>query len=221
MKKSLLDNGFVELINYMGDETTIVNAARVSYGKRVDLIGKKDVALLKYLWENKHTSPFEHVTFQFHVKCPLFVARQWMRHRTFSYNEISRRYTEENIEFHYPSVGGLRKQHINDKQSSSGFIDPHESVVLEDYMYNTTMVSLSCYNELLKSGVCREQARMILPQNMYTEFYVSGNLRNFLHFLELRMDWHAQEEIRVYAEAMFDMIREYVPNVCDIFLGDE
>jgi len=156
---------------------------------------------------NRHTSPFEQVEFQFRVKCPIFVVRQWHRHRTWSYNEVSRRYTSEEMEFHIPTE--LRKQSKDNKQMSAGLIENPESMI--ENMRRLTEISNTTYELLLDYGVCREQARMILPQNMYTSFYAKVDLHNLLHFLELRNHPHAQEEIRLYAQAIEQLIEPIVP----------
>lgn len=213
-KIQVLDKGFIELVNHMGDDNTVVSAARVSHlgeskGK------EKDEVLIKYLLENHHTSPFEHVIFQFMVKCPLFVRSQWMRHRTWSYNEVSRRYTSETIEFFVPAV--LRAQSKEDTQSSIGAIDKNESTINIIKQFNE--ISFSTYDLLLETGVCREQARMVLPQNLYTKFYATVDLHNLFHFLELRNTEHAQEEIRVYAQAIEELIEPIVPISFKIWKG--
>lgn len=212
---NVLDKGFVELIDILGDDNTIVSAARVSVlgeskGK------EKDKQLIKYLLDNKHTSPFEHVVFTFRVKCPLFVRSQWMRHRTWSYNEVSRRYTSEDIDFYIPKV--LRKQAKSNRQAS---VDEYISTLVDEELdvneSVTDFISVTCgmlqdtYEFLLKQGVSREQARMVLPQNMYTMFYATVDLHNLFHFIELRNTPEAQYEIRVYAEALERMVAEQVP----------
>lgn len=215
----VLDKGYVELLDNMGDDLTIVNAARVSYlgeSKGSD----KDKRLLKYLWVNRHTSPFEQVEFQFLVKCPLFVARQWHRHRTWSYNEISRRYTSEQLEFYTPIK--WRMQSSDNKQMSDSFLDDDElSDALKDSLeYAIEYHCLYLYDTLIKHGVAREQARMILPQSMYTTFYAKVDLHNLLHFIELRAHKHAQYEIQLYTAALLKLIDNYVPWTVEIFLND-
>jgi len=204
----ILDKGYIELIDHMGNDNTIVNAARVSFlGESKG--EEQDRKLIRYLLKNKHTSPLEQVEFQFMVKCPLFVARQWMRHRTFNFNEVSRRYTSEEIDFYIPSQ--LRKQAENDKQASDGVLTNLEA---EDYILwitNNCDNALDDYNTMVSHGVAREQARMILPQNMYTSFYAKTDLHNLFHFIELRNSEHSQYEIRVYAEAIEQLIQPIVP----------
>ena len=202
----LLDHGSIELLNSMGNDNTIVSAARVSY-LGVSKGAEADAKLIKYLLVNKHTSPFEQVEFQFLVKCPVFVVRQWHRHRTWSYNEVSRRYTSEGIEFHIPEE--LRKQSIDNKQMSAGLIENSEELI--EIIRRITDICYSGYEFLLDAGVCREQARMVLPPNLYTSFYAKVDLHNLLHFLDIRNHPHAQEEIRIYAKAIEDLIEPIVP----------
>jgi thymidylate synthase (FAD) len=185
--RRVLDAGFVRLVDHMGDDASVVRSARVSYGigsKGVD----EDAKLINYMMRNGHTSPFEHVQFTFHVKCPLFVARQWQRHRTWSYNELSARYAP------------VREP--MDAEAAALSVGDMEQVY--SYAYET-------YKELIAAGVARELARSVLPVGMYTQFYGSVNLHNLLHFMELRQDEHAQYEIRVYANALEALIDQYVP----------
>lgn len=190
----LLDHGFLELTEVFGDERKIVNAARIAYGAKTNELTPTDIGILKGLLTNGHTSPLEHVSFTFLVKCPIFVARQWMRHRTWSYSELSRRYAKGGMKFYTP------------EGDDSG---EYEAV----YSY-----ALSAYNTLLERGVKREQARAVLPVGLYTEFYASVDLNNLLHFLRLREDFHAQYEIRVYAEAIKRLVAPCLPHVAE-FLG--
>jgi thymidylate synthase (FAD) len=211
--------GWIALLRKSGEEVDIVNAARVSFGKMRTEMNDKDVALLKFLIDEKHFAPFEHITFTFLVHCPLFVRSQWHRHRTMSYNEISRRYTEVDMELYAPTK--FRKQATDNKQSSldDEFIDPSAEKAAASMIKNAHELLLTVYNTLLKAtdGVCREQARGILPQNMMTTFYATVNFRNLLHFLSLRMDKHAQWEIRQYANAIHDMLVPMFPNVMKAF----
>ena len=208
--------GWIGLIDHMGTESTITNAARVSFGKMKTTFDEKDEMLLKFLIENKHLTPLEHVKFQFSVHCPLFVRGQWHRHRAgWSYNEISRRYTEVDMEFYIPKV--FRTQSDDNKQASveGSMIESNK----EAYNAYNEIVGkcIETYNKLLEMGVCKEQARGILPQTMFTTFWATVDLRNLLHFIELRDDEHAQKEIREYARAMKELIRPYVPHVVEYF----
>ena len=207
--KVLNGQGWVGLIDKMGTESSIVNAARVSFGKIKNDIDEKDIVLLDYLIENRHTSPLEHLVFTFSIYCPLFIRGQWHRHRTWSYNEISRRYTEMDIEFFTPSK--LRQQaKINRQASVDGTFDDKKLILSID---RHNKKSLALYENLLEQGVCREQARGVLPQNMMVPFWGTVNLNNLLHFLDLRDHEHAQWEIREYAIAIKKLIAQYIPNV--------
>lgn len=206
--------GFVELQDVMGNDLSIVNAARVSYlGHSKG--SEADKKLLFYLMEHNHTSPFEMVEFRLRVKCPLFVARQWMRHRTWSYSEVSRRYTDEQLEFYFPT--SWREQAKDNKQASEwALTDQNEyaSVLLDD----CTRGCLRAYEKMLSVDIAREQARMVLPQNMYTEFIAKTDAHNLMHFISLRMSSEAQYEIQLYAKAIYDVfLRDYLPWTFEAF----
>lgn len=203
--------GFVDLQDHMGNDGRIVESARVSFNNdKNNFNEEKDGKLIKYLLKNNHSSPFEHVVFSFHVKAPLFVVRQWQRHRTFSYNEISRRYTSEDIDFYIPRY--FRKQSENNRQASTDdLIESVWGIEVDEVIKEHTENCFSLYENLLDAGVSREQARMMLPQNMYTRFYVTGNLWNFMRFIKLRDDEHAQWEIRQYAKSIRNFIFSIVP----------
>lgn len=205
--------GFVRLIDHMGNDKRIVNSARISYGiEGTEKFTKKDKNLLYFLMENKHSSPFEMVEFLFHVKAPLFVARQWIRHRTFSYNEISARYTEVKPEFFIPSV--VRCQSDTNFQQSNG--EQHGDIA-QEFIEACSETRYDQYEYFVQKGVPREQARMILPQSAMTEFYCKGNLRNWLHFIELRDSDEAQSEIRDYAIAIKSEIEKICPVTMEAF----
>jgi thymidylate synthase (FAD) len=189
---------------HMGNDLTVVNAARVSYGKNKTDLDSSDIKLIHYLAKHKHYSPFEHCSLSVSIKCPLYIRSQIQRHRTFSYNEISRRYTAENLEFYVPTK--LRKQHVSSKQCSDGYLEDHLN---EDFLNEINKIHLQAlhtYNILIDSGVAREQARGVLPQNLMTEFWMTGNLRNWTHFLKLRLDSHAQEEVQDIAKQISDIV---------------
>ncbi len=212
--KVLGGQGWIGLIDHLGTESTIVNAARVSFGKLKTEMDDRDVKLLEYLIANKHTSPLEHMVFTFSIHCPLFVRGQWHRHRTWSYNEISRRYTEVDMEFYIPE--NLRRQAESDRQASVA--DPEfEGAELQQAIAAHNQASFELYEKLLASGVCREQARGVLPQNMMVTFWGTVDLSNLLHFLVLRDSEHAQYEIREYAAAIKQLIKPIVPNVAKYF----
>jgi len=197
----LLDKGYVELQDFMGDDLAIVNAARVSFlGESKG--DQKDQKLLNYLLRHAHTSPFEMVEFKLRVKCPLFVARQWMRHRVWNYNEVSRRYTSEELDFYIPDT--WRLQSTDNKQCSQGDAEQAMQQQFTTQMQQQVDNALATYNQMIDAGIAREQARMVLPQNMYTTFVAKVDGHNLMHFMKLRMDEHAQHEIRVYADAIYE-----------------
>jgi thymidylate synthase (FAD) len=214
--------GKVQLVQSMGTDATIVRAARVSFGKdeQDGVLSDKDKKLIRYLIKHKHTSTLEHCNVTFKCKVPLFIRSQHHRHRTWSYNEISRRYTEEKLEFYEPKA--FRTQHASNRQASneSELIDPlidfgHVSMAaLLPASEITKRHHENCvrlYNMLLVKGVCREQARGVLPQNLYTEYYASANLSNILKFIDLRSHEGAQWEIQRVAEAMLQILEELYP----------
>lgn len=193
------------------------SAARVSFGNE-DKTGKdinKDIKLMKYLADNQHMSPFEHQSATFLVEVPLFIRSQIMRHRTFSYNEISRRYTDENLEFWKPDQ--FRKQSASNRQASTGEL-PEESEACASAYKMSCDSALETYNDLLAHGVCREQARAVLPQSLLTKFYMTGNLRNWAHFIQLRKDEHAQKEVQIVAERIEAALRDLWPNATKALL---
>lgn len=212
--------GCVEYVQHMGEDITIVNSARVSFGKHKQQIDDKDRRLIRYLINHKHTSTLEHNVATFRFVVPLFVRSQHHRHRTFSYNEISRRYTEENIRFYEPL--SFRTQHKSNRQASNieDLINPIIVPDLADPEYGTPASqsiiqhhenSINLYNSLMSRGVCREQARGVLPQNMYTEYYGTANLNNLLKFCSLRLHQGAQWEIQKVAEGIIGICKKLWP----------
>jgi thymidylate synthase (FAD) len=202
----VLDKGSIELVSSMGDDKTIINAARIStFSKPLDK--EDDERLMKYLIDNGHTSPFEHVTFTFKVSCPIFIARQWQRHRTWSYNETSRRYTAENIEFFIPEE--IRFEKIDDEELAQ-IRDEHKDKIIS-IITQTIDTTYKAYKILNRMGVEKGLSRIVLPFALYTEFYASVDLNNLFHFLELRKVKGAQKEIREYASAIETLIEPIVP----------
>lgn len=216
----LKDNkSLVKLIDWCGSDKSVVNAARVSFDKDSDgaFDEKRDTKLIQYLADHRHGTPFEHNSMTFLVVCPVFVVRQWHRHRVgWSYNELSRRYTEENIEFYNPSPYDLRAQSETNRQASSGLIMQEQNEwtaqEMEKSIREHTSRALKLYEELLGKGLCREQARMVLPHNLYIKMYATCNLRSLDHFVGLRDHKDAQVEIRKYAEAMSLIASGVFPN---------
>ena len=204
--------GNIKLIRHMGDELAIVNAARMSFDKHKDELDDKDIALLRSLVRNHHTSPLEHVVFTFEVHCPLFVRAQWFRHRTWSFSEVSRRYTSEGMDFFLPSEDEIRMQSADAREASVDGLSPVRNEAVEK-MAEATRKAFEVYQELLDMGVSREQARMVLPQNLNTTFLATVDLNNLIKFLQLRSGKHAQSEIRVYAECIKELITPIVPHI--------
>lgn len=198
-------------VDHMGSDLTIVNAARVSFGNHSDELNDKDHKLIKYLADNQHYSPFEHCQLTVLIECPLYIRSQIHRHRTFAYNEISRRYTQENLEFYVPPADDIRAQSLSNRQASSGPIDEQQTRYALDAIKHAHTYSLEFYNQLIRLGVCREQARGVLPQNLMTKFYMTGNLRNFAHFIKLRSDKHAQKEVQYIAQQIKDIAIDKFP----------
>ncbi|GFQ76518.1 flavin-dependent thymidylate synthase [Trichonephila clavata] len=204
-------------MDYMGSDSAIVQAARVSYGKGTKQISQ-DEALIKYLMRHHHTTPFEMCEIKFHVKLPIFVARQWIRHRTANVNEYSARYSILDNEFYTPKPEQVAKQSDNNKQGSGEAFDPDTSKEIIDSLTNDSNLVYSHYEKFIEQGLAREIARTNLMLNYYTQFYWKIDLHNLLHFLKLRSDKHAQYEIRVYAEVMLDTIKKWVPLAYNAFV---
>lgn len=198
----VLDHGFVRLVDYLGGDDRIVQAARVSYGDGTKSL-REDRALIDYLLRHAHTSPFEQVVLTFHVKMPIFVARQWLRHRTARLNELSGRYSVMSDEFYLPEAHQVRYQSPLQKQGRSTEAVPEAlQERVREALQSGQAESFAAYQALLDEGVARELARVNLPLALYTEMYWQIDLHNLFHFLRLRIDDHAQYEIRVYAEAL-------------------
>lgn len=215
---SCLDHGFVRLVDYMGDDSAIVQAARVSYGKGTKLI-RRDRGLLRYLMRHRHSTPFEMCELKLHVKLPIFVARQWIRHRTANVNEISARYSVLDKEFYLPSPEHMAKQSDSNRQGRGDILSPEECEKALAILKNDAVQSYSDYKTLLSDefSLARELARMNLPVNWYTQWYWKIDLHNLLHFLSLRADPHAQYEIRVFADAIGQIVADWVPLTWEAF----
>ena len=213
----VLDHGFVRLVDYLGGDERIVTAARVSYGPGTKSI-REDKTLIHYLMRNLHTSPFEQVILTFHAKMPIFVARQWVRHRTARLNEISGRYSVMVDEFYLPDIGHIRKQSKRNKQGRAVEdlpLDLQERVL--EILKHDQSTAYTSYQELLRDDIARELARINLPLSVYTQWYWQIDLHNLFHFLKLRLDKHAQWEIRQYAEVMSRMARAVAPVAFEAF----
>ena len=205
-----LDKGFVRLVDSMGGDDAIVQSARVSYGKGTSKVSQ-DRGLIRYLMRHRHTTPFEMVEFKFHCKMPIFVARQWVRHRTANINEYSLRYSEARDEFYFPDPDNIEFQSAINKQGRMGEVDSKLKHKVQKYFKEISQRSFEIYSELNEAGVARELARAILPVNLYTEWYWKNDLHNLLHFIGLRSDGHAQYEIRVFSDAMASFVKKVAP----------
>jgi thymidylate synthase (FAD) len=225
----VLDHGFVRVIDYMGDDGAIVQAARVSYGKGTKKVSE-DRGLINYLIRHRHTTPFEMCEIKYHIKLPIFVARQWIRHRTANVNEYSARYSILDNEFYVPAPDQLAAQSQANRQGRDMVLTGDEAKRVQELLREDSERAYSHYQELLnindagetvdesRDGLARELARMNLSLNFYTQWYWKTDLHNLLHFLSLRADDHAQYEIRVYADAMLESLQKWLPLTYDAFM---
>ena len=225
----ILDHGFVRVIDYMGDDTSIVQAARVSYGKGTKKVST-DSGLIKYLMRHWHSTPFEMCEIKYHVKLPIFIARQWIRHRTANVNEYSARYSILDKEFYLPSSEHLAAQSQSNRQGRGDVLEGDHAKKVLDLLKNDAERTYGNYEEMLnerydgtvidknKIGLARELARMNLTLNTYTQWYWKTDLLNLMNFLRLRADNHAQYEIRAYADAMLDTLKKWVPITYEAFM---
>ncbi|XWO14045.1 Thymidylate synthase ThyX [Candidatus Hepatincola sp. Pdp] len=222
---NVLDSGFIRVIDYMGNDSSIAQAARVSYGKGTKTISD-DTGLIRYLLRYKHTTPFEMCEIKFHIKAPIFVARQWLRHRTANVNEYSARYSILDESYYLPDHEQIKVQSVSNKQGRGESFSKKTTNEIVNNLNIASKEAVKLYQELLtiadsesnKQGLAKELARIILPVNMYTQFYWKIDLHNLLHFLMLRADSHAQYEIRVYAEKMLELVAKWVPITYQAFL---
>lgn len=213
---NVLDHGFVRLVDSMGSDLSVVRSARVSYDAdwRAGEDEGSDVRLINYLIRNKHTSPLEAVQFTFEVKCPMFVARQWMRHRSWGFNEVSARYSVLPNEMYVPGRGHIGVQNSDNKQMRDLVeVDEAHELMCIEAIRTANNAAYSVYEKLIKDKCPREIARGVLPMNIYTHFFATVDLHNLMHFLKLRDHAHSQYEIQVYAKGMTDLIEPIVP-VC-------
>ncbi|MBV1837578.1 FAD-dependent thymidylate synthase [Acetobacter estunensis] len=216
----VLDHGFVRVIDYMGDDAAIVQAARVSYGRGTRKVSE-DAGLIRYLMRHRHSTPFEMCEIKFHIKLPIFIARQWIRHRTANVNEYSARYSILDREFYIPSPEHMAAQSTSNRQGRGDVLDAETSARVMDLLRADAIRCYDTYENLLDTdngpGLARELARMNLTLNTYTQWYWKVDLHNLMHFLSLRIDPHAQYEIRAYAEIMLDILRAWVPVTAQAF----
>jgi len=225
----VLDHGFIRVVDYMGDDSSVVQAARVSYGKGTKKVST-DAGLIKYLMRHWHTTPFEMCEIKYHVKLPIFIARQWIRHRTANVNEYSARYSILDKEFYLPTHEHLAAQSKNNRQGRGDILKGDQAKQVLDLLKKDAEQTYKNYEEMLnerydgsvidekKSGLARELARMNLTLNTYTQWYWKTDLLNLMNFLRLRADDHAQYEIRAYATAMLDTLKKWVPTTYEAFM---
>ncbi|CAI27208.1 FAD-dependent thymidylate synthase [Ehrlichia ruminantium] len=206
----VLDKGFVRLVDYMGSDESVVQAARISYGRGTKSVSQ-DAALINYLMRHSHTTPFEMCEIKFHIKLPIFVARQWVRHRTANVNEYSARYSVLDHEFYIPELDHVATQSEDNAQGRGNSLSNEDAQYVTDLLKRDSDMVYETYNKFLIKGVSREISRISLTLNYYTEWYWKIDLHNLLHFLRLRSDVHAQYEIRVYAETMLEIVKKWVP----------
>jgi len=222
----LLDHGVLRVVDYMGDDNAIVQAARVSYGRGTKQV-REDRGLIRYLMRHRHTTPFEMAEIKLHVKLPIFVARQWIRHRTANVNEYSARYSVLDREFYIPAPENLAAQSTDNRQGRGDVLTGGEAAEVLDILRTDALRCHQNYERMLnaegadhdpgRQGLARELARMNLTLNAYTQWYWKIDLHNFMHFVSLRADAHAQYEIRVYAQAMLDILDRWVPLTAEAF----
>ena len=213
----VLDHGFVRLVDYMGSDARIVQTARVSYGEGTKTL-REDAGLIDYLLRHEHTSPFEHVIFEFHAKMPIFVARQWIRHRTARLNEISGRYSVIKDEFYVPEAVSINFQSKDNKQGRAvDDVPPELKEKVINLLAEDQQSVYKNYEEMIEDDIARELARINLPLSTYTEWYWQMDLKNMFHFLKLRMDHHAQWEIQEYGRAMAQIVKAVCPLAYDSF----
>jgi len=227
---SVLDHGFVRVIDYMGDDSAIVQAARVSYGKGTKMVNE-DKGLINYLMRHRHSTPFEMCEMKFHVKLPIFVARQWIRHRTANVNEYSARYSIMDKEFYMPNPEHLAAQSTINRQGREEVLQGDQALRVLDLLREDALLAYRHYETMLNEdsngnvldpmlpGLARELARMNLPVNFYTQWYWKNDLHNLMHFLSLRADPHAQYEIRAYADVMLEILKKWVPITYEAFMN--
>jgi thymidylate synthase (FAD) len=213
----VLDKGFIRLVDYMGGDERVVQSARVSYGAGTKSY-REDAGLIDYLLRNRHTSPFEQISLTFHVKMPIFIARQWIRHRMARLNEISGRYSVMKDDFYVPAPEDVALQSKDNKQGRlDAAVDAAEAKRVREVLAAEQQRAYAGYTELLDQGIARELARINLPLSLYTEIYWNIDLHNLFHFLELRLGAHAQKEIRLYAQTLLEITKKVAPRCCESF----
>jgi thymidylate synthase (FAD) len=215
----VLDHGFVRLDAAMADDLSVVNAARVSFARRKEEMDESDVGLVKFLMRDRHGTPFEHNAFRFHIRCPIFVAREWFRHRVGSFNEFSMRYAKATDEFYVPAADDVRTQVGKPGAYSFDPVEPELAERTRDELQAVYESAYGAYLRLTEAGVARELARVVLPVGAYTEFFWTVNARALMNFLSLRNAESAQHEIRLYAEACETFLQEHMPVTYEAFVA--
>ena len=217
----VLDHGFVRLDGCMADDLSVVNAARVSFAQRSEELGERDQGLIRFLMRERHGTPFEHNSFRFHVRCPIFVAREWFRHRIGSFNEFSMRYAKATDDFYVPAPEDVRSQVGKPGAYTFESVDSELAESTRETLETVYRTAYAAYEELVEAGVAREIARCVLPVGAYTEFFWTVNARALMNFVSLRAAETAQREIRRYAEAVESFLAEKMPVTYEAFVAND
>jgi thymidylate synthase (FAD) len=219
--RTVLDHGFVRLDAVMADDLSVVNAARVSFARHKDTMDASDEGLIRFLLRERHGTPFEHNSFRFHIRCPIFVAREWFRHRIGSFNEFSMRYAKATDEFYVPAPEDVRTQVGKPGAYTFETVEPELAESTRETLESVYRTAYAAYEELVEAGIAREIARCVLPVGTYTEFFWTVNARALMNFVSLRAAETAQREIRQYAEAVESFLAEKMPVTYDAFVAND
>jgi thymidylate synthase (FAD) len=219
--RPVLDHGFVRLDAVMADDLSVVNAARVSFARHKDEMDSSDEGLIRFLMRERHGTPFEHNSFRFHVRCPIFVAREWFRHRIGSFNEFSMRYAKATDDFYVPAPEDVRTQVGKPGAYTFESVEPEVAESTRETLESVYRTAYAAYEQLVEAGIAREVARCVLPVGAYTEFFWTVNARALMNFVSLRAAETAQREIRYYAEAVESFLAEKMPVTYDAFVAND
>jgi thymidylate synthase (FAD) len=219
--RAVLDHGFVRLDAAMADDLSVVNAARVSFARHKDAMDASDEGLIRFLMRERHGTPFEHNSFRFHIRCPIFVAREWFRHRIGSFNEFSMRYAKATDDFYVPAPEDVRTQVGKPGAYTFETVEPELAESTRETLESVYRTAYAAYEELVEAGVAREIARCLLPVGAYTEFFWTVNARALMNFVSLRAAETAQREIRYYAEAVESFLAERMPVTHEAFVAND
>jgi thymidylate synthase (FAD) len=219
--RTVLDHGFVRLDAVMADDLSVVNAARVSFARHKDAMDASDEGLIRFLLRERHGTPFEHNSFRFHIRCPIFVAREWFRHRIGSFNEFSMRYAKATDDFYVPAPEDVRTQVGKPGAYTFETVEPELASSTRETFESVYRTAYAAYEELVEAGVAREIARCVLPVGAYTEFFWTVNARALMNFVSLRASDTAQREIRRYAEAVESFLAEKMPVTYEAFVAND